>query len=108
MKNMNHASTLAYVAAEAASKQTVLRQHPDVREASVIGAPSKDWGETPVAFVVAADGASTDAEALRQWANARLGNTQRLAALRLIDALPRSSIGKVLKRELRERFTTTP
>ena len=48
-------------------------------------------------------GAAIDPEALREWANARLGATQRIAALELIEALPRSAIGKVLKRELRER-----
>jgi acyl-coenzyme A synthetase/AMP-(fatty) acid ligase len=36
--------------------------------------------------------------------NARLGKTQRLAAVRLVDRLPRSAIGKVLKRELRDLF----
>ena len=45
-----------------------------------------------------------DAETLRAWANARLGKTQRLADLRFVDELPRSEIGKVLKRELRDRF----
>jgi acyl-CoA synthetase (AMP-forming)/AMP-acid ligase II len=59
------------------------------------------WGETPVAFVVPAAGERADAEALRAWANARLGRTQRLAEVRLVAALPRNSIGKVVKRELR-------
>jgi len=40
---------------------------------------------------------------LKQWANARVGKTQRLADVHLIDELPRSAIGKVLKRELRDR-----
>ena len=43
-----------------------------------------------------------DPEDLRQWANAQVGKTQRLHALRLVDELPRSAIGKVLKRELRD------
>ncbi len=38
------------------------------------------------------------------WTNAQLGKTQRLAALHAIDELPRSAIGKVLKRELRDRL----
>jgi acyl-coenzyme A synthetase/AMP-(fatty) acid ligase len=38
------------------------------------------------------------------WVNARLGKTQRLHDLRFVESLPRSSIGKVLKRELRERY----
>ena len=84
--------------------EAVLSARADVAEASVVGAPSKAWGETPVAFVVAAPGASLDAEELRRWANERLGKTQRLAAVRLTDRLPRSAIGKVLKRELRDLF----
>ena len=43
------------------------------------------------------------ADALLQWVNAQLGKTQRLARLHFVDELPRSAIGKVLKRELRER-----
>jgi acyl-CoA synthetase (AMP-forming)/AMP-acid ligase II len=50
---------------------------------------------------VARAGATVDPEALRQWANAQLGATQRIAAIELIESLPRSAIGKVLKRELR-------
>jgi acyl-coenzyme A synthetase/AMP-(fatty) acid ligase len=52
-----------------------------------------------------AAGATPEAEALRAWANERLGKTQRLAGLRFLPELPRSDIGKVLKRELRDRYT---
>ena len=98
--------------------ETVLQSHPEVGEAAVVGAPSERWGETPVGFVVlraerrdgagagASDpaGAGEPAEAILQWANLRLGRTQRLAALQVVPELPRSAIGKVLKRELRERL----
>jgi len=80
-----------------------LREHPAVADAAVVGVPSAQWGETPVAFVVRRDGHVDAPEALRDWLNARVGKTQRLAALHLVDELPRSAIGKVLKRELRER-----
>ena len=82
--------------------EAILRARADIAEASVVGAPSKAWGETPVAFVVPAAGAKLDPEELRAWANAKLGKTQRLSAVRLVDILPRSPIGKVLKRDLRE------
>ena len=78
--------------------ETVLIEHPEVSEAAVIGVPSEQWGETPVAVVVG----PKDAEAVRAWANERLGKTQRLAAVHIVDELPRSAIGKVLKRELRD------
>lgn len=80
----------------------VLLQHPGVVEAAVIAAPSDEWGETPVGFVVLRDGFSTD-EVLAA-ANAKLGKTQRLNRLIAAAELPRSPIGKVLKRELRDRL----
>jgi long-chain acyl-CoA synthetase len=83
--------------------EAVLREHPDVFEAAVVGVPSEQWGETPVAFVVLRPGCDASTEALREWANARMGKTQRIAALQFIDELPRSPIGKILKRELRDR-----
>ena len=83
--------------------EAVLREHPDVADAAVVGVPSRQWGETPVAFVAMRDAASaTDDATLLQWANARLGKMQRLQALRRLEVLPRSAIGKVLKRDLRE------
>jgi acyl-CoA synthetase (AMP-forming)/AMP-acid ligase II len=98
--------------------EAVLREHADVAEAAVIGVPSDRWGETPVAFVVlkAAAGATggsakptngsaqPTAKELLAWANGRLGKTQRLAAIEVIDRLPRSAIGKILKRDLRDAY----
>ena len=81
-----------------------LRQHPAVADVAVVGVPSELWGETPVAFVVHAAGDATPDPALREWLNARVGKTQRLADLQSLAELPRSAIGKVLKRELRERY----
>lgn len=87
--------------------EAVLREHPAVADAAVVGVPSEQWGETPVAFVVPRPGNDTAADALRDWANERVGKTQRLSALQFVDELPRSPIGKVLKRELRDRYVAT-
>ena len=84
--------------------EAVLREHPAVEDAAVFGVPSARWGETPVACVVLRPGSAIDLPALRDWANGRLGRTQRLAALMALEELPRSTIGKVLKRELRDRW----
>ncbi|MCZ8295178.1 MAG: class I adenylate-forming enzyme family protein [Hylemonella sp.] len=84
--------------------EAVLRGHPAVHDAAVVGVPSEQWGETPVAFVVRQPGQELAADALRLWANERVGKTQRLADLRYLDELPRSAIGKVLKRELRDLY----
>lgn len=81
-----------------------LAKHSAIAEAAVVGIPSREWGETPAAFIVLRDGASAEAEDLRQWLNARVGKTQRLSYARVVPSLPRSSIGKVLKRQLRDEF----
>jgi acyl-CoA synthetase (AMP-forming)/AMP-acid ligase II len=81
-----------------------LAKHPAVAESAVVGIPSREWGETPAAFVVVRPGQQIEGEVLRQWLNGRVGKTQRLTYLTLVPALPRSSIGKVLKRELRDGF----
>lgn len=82
----------------------VLAQHPQVAECAVVGVPSEQWGETPVAYVVPRAGAQPVAGELRDWLNTRVGKTQRVADLRLAERLPRSEIGKVLKRELRAQY----
>lgn len=83
--------------------EAILLADDRVVEAAVVGMPSEEWGETPVAFVVLTDGA--DAEGVRADCNAKVGKTQRLSAITVVDELPRSPIGKVLKRELRDAYT---
>jgi acyl-CoA synthetase (AMP-forming)/AMP-acid ligase II len=84
--------------------ESVARQHPDVQDVAVVGVPSEQWGETPVAFIVSR-GASPDD--IKAFVNERVGKTQRLADVRLLPELPRSHIGKVLKRELRDSYSTS-
>ena len=84
--------------------EAVLRQHPSVADAAVVGVPSERWGETPIAFVVRAAGTTESGEQIGEWVNERVGKTQRLTAVELVDELPRSPIGKVLKRELRDGY----
>ncbi|GAB5489030.1 MAG: class I adenylate-forming enzyme family protein [Parasphingorhabdus sp.] len=81
--------------------EEALMEQPGVADAAVIGVDSRQWGETPLGFVVAEQGAVLDLDRLKETTNADLGKTQRLSELRLIDELPRSHIGKILKTELR-------
>ncbi len=81
--------------------EATLSMHPAVAECAVVGVPSERWGETPMGFAVLKPGATDTAETILAATNAQLGKTQRLAGLHLLDTLPRSAIGKILKRDLR-------
>ncbi|WP_454791970.1 acyl-CoA synthetase [Mycolicibacterium lutetiense] len=80
--------------------EEALLEHPDVVEAGVVGTPDADWGEIVVAFIVGdVDAAALDAHLLE-----RIARFKRPKRYEFIDALPKNSYGKVLKRELRERL----
>lgn len=82
--------------------EDVLRSHPGVADAAVAGRPSARWGETVVAYVVAAD--AVDAAALEreldEWCAERLAPYKRPRAWRWIGQVPRNALGKVLRHEL--------
>ncbi|MEX2473689.1 class I adenylate-forming enzyme family protein [Marinobacter sp.] len=84
--------------------EKVLLDHPSVADAAVIGIPSDQWGETPLGLVVLTPGATASEAIIQDWANAQLGKAQRLALIEQRSELPRSTIGKVLKRELRAPY----
>jgi long-chain acyl-CoA synthetase len=84
--------------------EAVLRGHDAIADVAVVGVASEQWGETPVAFVVLRPGTTVTAPELLLWANAKLGKMQRISAIEFRDQLPRSAIGKVLKRELRDEY----
>ena len=78
-----------------------LLKHEAVAEAAVIGVPSEQWGETPLALVVPEKDTGETPESILDWVNARLGKGQRISQAEFRSELPKSSIGKILKKELR-------
>ena len=81
--------------------ELVLLEDSDVTDAAVIGVPSEAWGETPLGLIVLREGSARTATDILTQANTRLGKSQRLVGIEVRDSLPRSTIGKILKKELR-------
>lgn len=84
--------------------EAALERHPAVQDVAVVGRKSEAWGEEPVAFVTLAAGWAVDPKELYDWMCARLGRWQRPAEVIILDELPMSPVGKVLKAELRARL----
>jgi long-chain acyl-CoA synthetase len=82
--------------------EAVLLQHPAVKEALVIGVPDDYRGEMPRAFVTLQDGARADASELKEWLNDRLGKHERVDDVVLRLGLPKTMVGKLDRKALRE------
>jgi long-chain acyl-CoA synthetase len=86
--------------------EEALAQHPTVDDVAVIGVPDDRWGETVKALVVLRTGAVASADELTAFARERLAGYKLPRSVDFVSELPRTPSGKVLKRELRERFAS--
>ena len=75
-----------------------------VREAAVVGAPDDDWGEAVTAVVVVRPGHSVTAEDVLQACRANLASYKAPKAVHFVEELPKSGVGKILRREVRQGF----
>jgi len=82
--------------------EDILLTHRAVAEVSVVGRPHPDWGEEVVAFIVPNQGQSVLVADLEQLCLENIARFKRPREYRLIEALPKSSYGKILKSELRK------
>ena len=85
-----------------AEVESVLHEHPRVKDAAVVGVPDERWGEVGAAFVVV-DGDVDVALPLElvEWCRERLARFKVPKSIDVVDELPRNSMGKVVKSELR-------
>jgi fatty-acyl-CoA synthase len=84
-----------------AEVEQVLMQHPDVQDSAVVGLPDEKWGERVVAVLQLHAGRQVDAEDIKAFVKARIGSVKAPKQIEVWADLPRSKVGKVLKKEVR-------
>jgi len=88
--------------------EEALSHHPAVAEVAVIGVADEQWGEAVKALVVTRPGAVASAGELLASARERLAGYKLPRSIEFVEDLPRTSSGKVLKHELRDRYRSVP
>lgn len=84
--------------------ETALKQHDSVADAAVVGIPQDSGGEMVVAAVIPAEGHAVDEHALREHCYARVTRYKVPRKIVAVDDLPRSMLGKILRRKVREQL----
>jgi long-chain acyl-CoA synthetase len=84
--------------------EETLLSHPDINDAAAVGLPSPTGGEDVVAVVVLRPGVDLDVTAVREYCRTRLSSYKVPRRIVEVDDLPRSLLGKVLRREVRNRL----
>jgi fatty-acyl-CoA synthase len=84
--------------------ENTLMGHPSLKEACVFGVPHPKWQERPVAAVVVREGHDVDEDAIRAWLADKLAKWQTPDRVVFVDVIPRTGVGKFLKRDLRETY----
>ncbi len=83
--------------------ENIIVEHPSVKDAAVIGVPHSKWGEVGKAFLIKEEGKDLSEQELTEYLHQRLAKYKIPAQYKFVDHIPKSPVGKVLKKELRDQ-----
>jgi len=87
-----------------AELENALASHPAVTEVCVVGVAHEKWGETPKAVIVLREGHKASEQDLIDWTREKVGAVKRVTSVDFVDELPKTPLGKVLRRVVRDRY----
>jgi len=84
--------------------ENVIREHPKIEDVAVISVPDETWGEEPRAVVIPKKGEKPTEEEIMEYCRKHLASFKRPRTVVFVDELPRNPMGKLVKREIREKY----
>ena len=84
--------------------ENVIREHPGVEDVAVIGVPDETWGEEPRAVVIPKKGVKVTEEEIMEYCRQNLASFKRPRTVVFVDELPRNPMGKLIKKDIREKY----
>lgn len=87
-----------------AEVENVIRTHPKIADVGVVGMPDEKWGEVPLAVLIRKTGEDLDEDELTEYCQERLAHYKTPRKFIFVDDLPRTSTGKIIKKDLRSKY----
>lgn len=88
-----------------AELEEILRTHPQIADAAVIGVADEKTGEAPKAFIVPKPGQNVDTSAVAQFVAEKVSSHKKITGgIVVLPAIPKSAAGKILRKELRAKY----
>jgi long-chain acyl-CoA synthetase len=84
--------------------EDVIHMRPEVEQCAVVGIPDREWGEKVTAFIVPRPGSAVDSGELKSFLKARLSSFKVPKEYIVVEEMPKSPAGKILKREIRKQY----
>lgn len=87
-----------------AELESLLRTHPAVQDAAVIGVPHEFYGEAPKAFIIRKNGLKITEEELQDFVASKVAVYKKIEEVMFVDEIPKTASGKILRKELKKMY----